>query len=158
MGVIGVEILCMSISCPTTTSVPGTAMPSEECSECTVGRTTNQSAAVGIGAPDHTIIDLGENTLFGPIPTELGHLLSLEVLHIRANSLTEKIPTELGQLTSLKDLDVSINQLSGRIPTELGRLTSLQDLDMFDNYLAGTIPTEPVNCFPWKSSSCPTIN
>ena len=44
---------------------------------------------------------LDENLLSGTIPTELGRLANLTVLHLWGNQLTGQIPTQLGDLSSL---------------------------------------------------------
>ena len=80
--------------------------------------------------------------LSGPVPTELGELVSLTWLSLSSNSLTGPIPTELGRLADLKSLNLSRNFLSGPIPTELGRLADLEFLQLGGNDLTGPIPTE----------------
>ena len=97
-------------------------------------------------------LDLGWNTLEGPIPPELGQLGNLEVLNVCGNTrrdgtmivggLTGSIPAELGNLMSLKGLALNINELTGSIPSELGNLQDLELLWLFGNALTGPIPSE----------------
>ncbi|KAK3242307.1 hypothetical protein CYMTET_47995 [Cymbomonas tetramitiformis] len=44
------------------------------------------------------------------------------------NSLTGTLPTELGNLTDLTHLSFADNRLTGTVPTELGRLTLLENM------------------------------
>ena len=87
-------------------------------------------------------LDLGENGLTGPIPSELGSLSHLELLWLSDNQLTGPIPPELGNLSKLRDLRLSGNQLTGPIPSELGSLSELQRLWLSGNQLTGPIPPE----------------
>ena len=89
-----------------------------------------------------TGVELAENALAGPIPSELGNLSSLIGLILRENDLTGEIPPELGNLTNLDELDLRLNRLTGEIPSELGNLTRLVTLDLGDNQLTGEIPAE----------------
>ena len=87
-------------------------------------------------------LDLGENGLTGPIPSELGSLSHLELLWLSDNQLTGPIPPELGNLSKLRDLRLSGNQLTGPIPPELGNLSELQRLWLWRNHLTGPISPE----------------
>jgi hypothetical protein len=68
---------------------------------------------------------VGSNFLSETIPTEIGQLVSLDVLSIFFNMFTGTVPTELGQLTFLRTLVLENNALSGSLPTELGNLLSV---------------------------------
>ena len=87
-------------------------------------------------------LNLGFNGLTGPIPPEFGNLTSLTRLSLYSNSLTGPIPPELGDLTSLRSLQLQSNGLTGPIPPELGNLTSLRELNLRSNGLTGPIPPE----------------
>ena len=87
-----------------------------------------------------TELNLGDNDLTGPIPTELGNLTGLERLDLYANRLTGPIPIELGRLADLESLYLSYNDLTGPIPAELGELASLTELLLGPNSLTGPIP------------------
>ena len=89
-----------------------------------------------------TRIDLRNNTLQGPFPSELGLLSSLITLSLRFNSITGKIPSELGLLVSLSFLDIDWNDITGTIPTELGMLSSVKRIELDGNDIVGTIPSE----------------
>ena len=87
-------------------------------------------------------LDLAKNQLTGPIPAELGQLGALKGLFLDANELSGPIPPELGQLGALHVLGLDGNQLSGPIPPELGQLGALQRLLLAANQLSGSIPAE----------------
>ncbi len=89
-----------------------------------------------------TQISLERNRMRGSIPSWIGNLSSLEILHVDDNQLSGSIPSELGGITSLGTLSLSGNRLSGPIPSELGNLTSLTDLGLEKNQLSGPIPPE----------------
>ena len=83
---------------------------------------------------------LSSNALTGAIPGELGSLGNLESLSLWGNELTGSIPAALGNLTGLEWLALSSNELTGRIPAELGRLANLEYLSLGWNELTGAIP------------------
>jgi len=89
-----------------------------------------------------TVLDLNDNSLSGPIPTELGNLRNLQELKLNDNSLSGTIPTELGNLSDLQELWLHSNSLSGPIPTELGNLSNLERLWLDGNSLSGPIPAQ----------------
>ena len=51
-------------------------------------------------------LDLRDNGLTGPIPSELGNLASLKTLYLFTNDLTGPIPPELGNLADLEILSL----------------------------------------------------
>ena len=82
------------------------------------------------------------NQLSGPIPTEIGNLLSLTMLELNNNIMTGTLPTQLGQLTKLEQLKLAKNVFTGFIPTEIGLMASLSSIDLRGNSLTGPIPSE----------------
>jgi hypothetical protein len=101
---------------------------------------------------------LSENALTGPIPAELGQLGALTLLYLDGNQLSGSIPTELGQLQALTDLYLGNNQLLGHIPTELGQLAALTRLYLLGNELSGPIPAELGQLDALMGSSCPATS
>ena len=98
----------------------------------------------GVGGSPTRVIELtlGERSLNGSIPSELGALTQLQLLYVNNNQLSGAIPEELGGLTTLTDLRLNANALTGNIPSELGDLTALRVLNLGGNELTGEIPPE----------------
>ena len=98
----------------------------------------------GVSASGMSVIDIDlyNNNLIGPIPSELGNLSNLTVLWLESNQLSGPIPPGLGNLSNLTRLWLESNQLSGPIPPELGNLSNLTSLYLWDNQLSGPIPPE----------------
>ena len=67
-----------------------------------------------------TQLNLPENGLAGPLPSDIQQLSALQSLVLYQNKLTGPIPGELGQLGALRVLALLKNELSGPIPRELG--------------------------------------
>ncbi|KAM3237857.1 MDIS1-interacting receptor like kinase 2-like [Capsicum annuum] len=88
-----------------------------------------------------TALDIFHNHLNGSIPVEVGKMKSLEFLTSGSSNISSPIPTTLGDLTKLKVLHLYSNQLSGPAPSELGNLKNLTDLALSGNQLSGSIPT-----------------
>ena len=61
-------------------------------------------------------------------------------LNLRNNGLTGPIPSELGNLTRLTELNLGLNGLTGPIPPELGNLTRLRKLNLYFNGLGARQP------------------
>jgi len=89
-----------------------------------------------------TEIKLGDNSLSGMLPSELGSLTNLQTLDLHNSSLSGTIPSWLGSLTNLQTLDLHNSSLSGTIPSWLGSLSNLQKLRLQSNSLSGTLPSE----------------
>ncbi|CAJ1947116.1 unnamed protein product [Sphenostylis stenocarpa] len=85
-------------------------------------------------------MDVSGNQLAGPIPVDLGSLVSLVSLNLSRNQLQGEIPTSFGQMKNLKFLSLAGNKLNGSIPTSLGQLHSLEVFDLSSNALTGEIP------------------
>ena len=84
-------------------------------------------------------LDLSNNNLTGPIPSELGDLPVLQQLYLHQNLLTGSIPAGLGN-QHLTRLVLHNNQLTGSIPAQLTTLVSLRVLSLAHNQLEGSIP------------------
>ncbi|XP_020253754.1 leucine-rich repeat receptor-like serine/threonine-protein kinase BAM3 [Asparagus officinalis] len=87
-------------------------------------------------------LDFSNNSLWGPIPAELGKLTNLTSLGLFSNNLTGKIPPEIGNMTSLGYLDVNTNQLEGELPSTISQLENLQTLQVFTNNFTGALPQD----------------
>jgi Leucine-rich repeat (LRR) protein len=117
-----------------------------------------------------TEIHLYQNSLTGPLPSELGMLDGLLYLYIGeclssivarilrkvfifqymrfylwledSNELTGPIPEEWGGMKDLEQLFVNGNQLSGEIPITIRGMESLHYLRANDNQLSGELPSD----------------
>ena len=87
-------------------------------------------------------LDLDGNHLAGPIPSEIGQLISLRRLNLASNKLRGSIPPEIGNLLHLEWLSLRNNRLAGSIPGEIGNLRLLLALALGENRLTGSIPSE----------------
>ncbi|XP_070664467.1 putative receptor-like protein kinase At3g47110 [Malus domestica] len=83
---------------------------------------------------------VGNNRIYGSIPSGIGNLVSLESLLWENNSFTGNIPSDMGKLSNLGKLEIFMNKLSGNIPSSLRNLTKLFHLMLDENYLEGSIP------------------
>lgn len=88
------------------------------------------------------ILRLHMNGFFGELHSEIGHMVSLEELHLFGNYLGGKLPKELAKLQKLRVIDVYANAFEGIIPSQLGSLKQLKELDVHDNFFIGSMPRE----------------
>ncbi|CAN1170946.1 Receptor kinase-like protein Xa21 [Linum perenne] len=89
------------------------------------------------------VLDLGNNNLFGYIPSSMGNLTRLTNLNISSNYLFGEIPASIRNCKQLTSLYISRNNLSGVIPPQLLSLTSLSiALDLSGNRFTGALPME----------------
>ncbi|KAL5123206.1 Receptor kinase-like protein Xa21 [Glycine soja] len=86
---------------------------------------------------------LGNNQMFGKIPSEIGNLVNLFVLSILYNHFEGIIPSAFGKLQKMQALELSGNKLSGVIPTSIGHFSRLFYLGLGENI--GAIPLEIFN-------------
>ncbi|KAJ8551272.1 hypothetical protein K7X08_000642 [Anisodus acutangulus] len=87
------------------------------------------------------LLNLAQNKLSGPIPVELGDMSDLQVLSLQSNNLVGEIPSNISQLNRLQRLNISWNSLTGSIPSSLSSLANLTSLNLQGNKLSGQIPT-----------------
>uniref|UniRef100_A0A0E0FGC7 Receptor kinase-like protein Xa21 n=1 Tax=Oryza nivara TaxID=4536 RepID=A0A0E0FGC7_ORYNI len=83
---------------------------------------------------------LGECSISGSIPQDIGNLVGLEILYLAFTSLSGAIPTSIGKLANLVEIGLYNTSLSGFIPSSFGNLTSLNRLYAYYTSLEGPIP------------------
>jgi RIO-like serine/threonine protein kinase len=84
-------------------------------------------------------VQLSRNLLSGVIPSQIGAMRNISLLHLDGNHLTGRLPPELGRLP-LVMLNVSRNNISGPIPYEIGKILCLERMDLSFNNLSGELP------------------
>ncbi|KAI3892339.1 hypothetical protein MKW92_015258 [Papaver armeniacum] len=85
-------------------------------------------------------LELGQNNLFGTIPSQIGNLRSLVTLDMSLNKLTGSIPASVGNLRNLTYLSLFQNELSGSLPIGINNLTRLKQLYLNENKFSGYLP------------------
>ncbi|XP_004296056.1 PREDICTED: tyrosine-sulfated glycopeptide receptor 1-like [Fragaria vesca subsp. vesca] len=85
-------------------------------------------------------ISMGNNTISGSIPVEIGQLKLLQYLGLSNNNLSGNIPDQISNLKNLEQLNLSRNHLSGKIPLSFTSLTFLKYFNVSYNNLEGSIP------------------
>ncbi|KAL3632127.1 hypothetical protein CASFOL_025111 [Castilleja foliolosa] len=83
---------------------------------------------------------LGNNSLSGPIPAEIGQFKYIITLDLSQNNFSGEIPDTISNLTNLERLDLSGNDLKGEIPASLQNLNFLSYFSVANNDLEGPIP------------------
>nr|XP_043633713.1 receptor kinase-like protein Xa21 [Erigeron canadensis] len=101
-----------------------------------------------IGNLSHQLsyLDLGENKLYGELPSSIGNLVGLTRLVLYTNRFTGKIPFTIGMLQKLQRAYLYENQFSGPIPYAIGNLSMLNLISLSSNRLEGDIPPNMGNC------------
>ncbi|ESR50787.1 hypothetical protein CICLE_v10033496mg, partial [Citrus x clementina] len=89
---------------------------------------------------------VGNNQLFGNIPSGLRNLVNLEFLDLGFNQFTGRIPGIIGDLHKLQGLELKGNKFMGEIPSSIGNLTLLITLNFAENMLEGSIPSSLGKC------------
>ncbi|XP_024020844.1 probably inactive leucine-rich repeat receptor-like protein kinase At5g48380 [Morus notabilis] len=88
-----------------------------------------------------TGLDLSNNKLFGPIPTNISRIMNyVTSLDLSSNNFSGSIPTLLSNCTYLNVLKLDHNRLTGQIPPELGLLSRLKQFSVSNNLLTGQVP------------------
>lgn len=83
-----------------------------------------------------TGLDIGWNSLSGPIPSSVENLKFLKVLSLLGNQLSGEIPTSLGQLSNLESLDLSFNYFKTTLSeAHFVKLSKLEELELESNIL-----------------------
>ncbi|CAL5328485.1 unnamed protein product [Camellia sinensis] len=86
------------------------------------------------------LLDLSNNSFYGHLTNEIGHLRRLKTLYLFRNMLEGNIPLGLQHCQRLEVISLAGNKFSGRIPKELSTMPSLRFLALGRNKLIGTIP------------------
>ncbi|ERN16864.1 probable LRR receptor-like serine/threonine-protein kinase At1g74360 [Amborella trichopoda] len=84
-------------------------------------------------------LQLTGNNFSGEIPTTIGNMKKLSLLHLGSNNFSGHLPPELAQIP-LVVLNVSRNGFTGDIPARLGSMACLQNLDLSVNNFSGDFP------------------
>ncbi|KAL7145408.1 hypothetical protein ABFS83_07G081600 [Erythranthe nasuta] len=86
-------------------------------------------------------LNLIDNNLSGPIPSELRFVEKLEALGLSENKISGPIPQYIGNLTSLIQLSLRFCDFNGEIPESISQLVRLRLLNLGENNLTGIIPS-----------------
>ncbi|KAJ8616095.1 hypothetical protein MRB53_035467 [Persea americana] len=105
--------------------------------------------------PNLMHLDLNNNSIYGPIPSDLFALSELTFLDLSSNRLSGRIPAGLGSIKSLAVLRLSGNDLIGWIPISLSELMDLEILLLDQNQISGGIPAEIGNLKKLKQLRSP---
>ena len=97
-----------------------------------------------------TKVELGDESLTGNLPAELGGLAGLTHLDLSDNSLVGEIPRELSKLDNLEEIRLSGNSLTGCIPQ------SLKDVQTNDLSLLGILYCPPAPGLPVSGTATMT--
>ncbi|KAJ3110118.1 hypothetical protein HK100_003144 [Physocladia obscura] len=92
------------------------------------------------------ILHLNNCSLRGQIPSSLYSLLQLKVLGLGHNELTGDIDVRIGDLADLEELWLQHNDFTGTIPKEIGKCEALKIFQIFGNRFTGCIPVEIGKC------------
>ncbi|KAK2983064.1 hypothetical protein RJ640_006451 [Escallonia rubra] len=81
-------------------------------------------------------MNMGNNSLHGTIPQEIGKLYRLQHLSLSLNSFQD-----VGNLVNLEYLSLSNNMFSGNVPESIGNLFKLTEVYLYRNYISGKLPS-----------------
>ncbi len=91
-----------------------------------------------------TGLDLSNNNLSGPLPSNLSFLFPfITILDLSGNSFSGPIPANIANCTYLNLLKLDHNQLTGEIPPKIGFLNRLKSFSVSNNLLTGPVPYFP---------------
>jgi len=85
-------------------------------------------------------VNLHNNLLSGPIPSEIGRLSALKDLNLLDNQINGTLPEEIGNLVSLEQLVISINHISGTLPDVFDNFRDMFVLGLSRNKFSGSLP------------------
>ena len=85
-------------------------------------------------------IELVNNQIKGPVPSEVFKLQYLESLNLSNNKLTGFLPSHLPKAKKLKDVNLNDNTMRGPIHDDFTSNTKLTSLQLRNNYFDTTIP------------------
>lgn len=87
-------------------------------------------------------LSMSNNSISGPLPSNIGDLKSLEYLDLSDNQISSSLPMQIGKLGNLKNLSLAENNFSGSIlESSVSGLSSIQSLDLSANSFSGPMPT-----------------
>ena len=82
---------------------------------------------------DLSILHIEGNPRFTSIPSEIGNCATLSMLYLKDNGL-QSLPSSLGRLTRIVTLAVQMNNIAA-LPAEIGGLSNLKQLWLYRNQL-----------------------
>ncbi|KAK6263920.1 hypothetical protein SCA6_019354 [Theobroma cacao] len=102
----------------------------------------SNGSAPGLDMLIHTKhFHFGKNKLSGQIPAQLfSSHMSLIHLLFESNELTGSLPSTLGLVQTLEVVHFDNNSLNGHLPLNLSSLLNVQDLSLSNNKLTGPLP------------------
>ncbi|KAL3510413.1 hypothetical protein ACH5RR_029814 [Cinchona calisaya] len=86
-------------------------------------------------------LNLGVNSIHGPIHDAFDQMTSLVYLDLYDNNINTSIPKSLCNMSNLAYLNLGYNHLEGSIPSEIGHLAQLTKLILSGNNLKGSVPS-----------------
>jgi Leucine-rich repeat (LRR) protein len=94
-----------------------------------------------------SFLDLSNNRLLGPFPSQLGFNSNLSNLALANNGLSGDLsPLQCSSLPNLQSINLAFNHLEGAIPSSLASCNRLFRLDLSFNSFNGSVPSSlPIN-------------
>jgi len=110
-----------------------------------VVQSPNGWRGVVLDSQGHVVeLNLYNNGLSGPLPSEIGNLCRLTKLNLYNNAISS-LPPSIGNLAELKTLSLNFNSLTGSVPTEVFGLIKLTNLGLSNNQFSGTLSPSIAN-------------